>query len=182
MSGILKKIAADIAARKKRFSVLGIGLFGNQIIVYGFNWVLYPFVIWKLGLKIGFPIMIVLSFVLDYGRLLFYDWSKNDWLGIETVKELKEYEGSKKTGRFVSWIMKQSELVIFVFLSIKFDSFVTTAYMRHGSNKFNGMTSRDRRVFVVSLVVGNIYWAILMLTGISVVEHLQYYLNSNVKD
>lgn len=170
MSGI-KQIAAKLAARKKRFGVLGIGLLGNQIIAYGFNWVLYPFVIWKLGLKIGFPVMVVLSFVLDYGRLLFYDWSKKDWLGIEAVKELKEYEGGKKTGRFASWIMKQSELVIFVFLSIKFDSFVTTAYMRHGSNKFNGMTSRDWGVFAASLVVGNVYWAILMFTGISAVEH-----------
>lgn len=153
--------------QRERLGILGIGLLGNQFIAYGFNWVLYPFVIWKFGLIFGFFIMSFLSFLVCYGLVLFYDWSKRDWLGIEMIKELREYSGNATFGKIFSWIMNRGGLVALIFLSIKFDPFIATVYMRKGAGKFDGMKRRDWTIFFSSLVIGGIYWAILVFTGIS---------------
>lgn len=65
-------------------------------------------------------------------------------------------------------IGKKSDHVVFLFLSIKFDPFITTAYMRHG--KFNGMTKRDWKIFTGSLLLGNVYWTLACYMGIMLFE------------
>jgi len=157
---------------KERLSILGIGIIGNQAMVYAFNWVLYPMVIWWLGLGAGFAVMTVLSFLVCYGLILFYDWAKQDWLGVETIKELRGYCGDNVAGRLASWIMKRSEPVVLIFLSVKFDPFITTIYMRQGAGQYNGMVGRDWKVFIASLIIGDLYWAIAVFTGISIIEYL----------
>lgn len=169
---IFSKLIAFFAVQKERLGILGVGLLGNQALVYGFNWVVYPFVIWKLELVKGFAVMVVLSFCLCYGLLRFYNWSQKDWLGLETIKCLKDYEGSRTTGRIASWILRRSEPVIVVFLSIMFDPFITTVYMRKKTDAFKEMTSRDWKIFLTSLIIGDTYWAIAVFTGISAFEHL----------
>jgi len=114
--------------------------------------------------------MVILSFFLCYGLILFYDWSKQDWLGIETLKELREFQGENRVGNFVSWIMKQSEPIVLIFLSIKFDPFIATVYMRKGS--FNGMNRQDWKIFIISLVVGDVYWVSTVFVGVSLFEWL----------
>lgn len=153
---------------KKRFAELAVGLSVNQLIVWAFNFFLYPFVIYKFGILHGGVIMTFLSFITCILTLKLYDWSKRDWLGIEAIKSLKGYEGSKKIGQLTSWIMKKSDSVVFLFLSIKFDPFITTAYMRH--SKFNGMNKRDWKVFTGSLIIGNAYWTLACYTGITLFE------------
>jgi hypothetical protein len=51
---------------------------------------------------------------------------------------------------------------------IKFDPFITTAYLRHG--KFSGMTKRDWTIFMSSLILGNAYWTLACYMGISLFE------------
>jgi hypothetical protein len=172
------KIGPFLNRYKERIGILGVGILGNQVMVWLFLWVLYPYVIWELGLIFGFAVMLVLSFLVCYGTILFYDWSKTDWLGIETMKELKEYRGSSKFAKVISWVMKQSDPIVLVFLSIKFDPFITTVYMRKGSNKYDGMGRRDWKIFMISLVIGDICWSIAVFTGLSVVEHLINFVSS----
>lgn len=157
-----------ISTAKERIAVLGVGLLANWLMVNGFNLILYPFIIWKLGILNGGLVMTMLSFLVCYATLLFYDWSKKDWLGIETIKEIKNYGGSKKVGKLTAWIMQKSDPVIFLFLSIKFDSFITTAYMRHG--KYSGMGKREWAIFMGSLLISNAYWTLACFMGISLVE------------
>ncbi len=64
--------------------------------------------------------------------------------------------------------MKKSDPVVFLFSSIKFDPFITTAYMRHG--KFNGMNGRDWKIFTGSLIIGNGYWTLACYMGITLFE------------
>ena len=59
---------------KERIAVLGIGLLANWLMVTGFNLLLYPFIIWKLGILNGGLFMTILSFLVCYATLLFYDW------------------------------------------------------------------------------------------------------------
>ncbi len=112
--------------RQKRILELFVGYTGNWIIVYLFDFGLYPLVIWKLGLLWGGIVMSILSFLICFLTLLFYDWSKRDWLGIEAIKELKSYEGNKWFRRQLSRLLKGSDLLACVVLSIKFDPFITT--------------------------------------------------------
>jgi hypothetical protein len=39
-----------------------------------------------------------------------------------------------------------------------FDPFITTAYMRHGSRKYNGMNRRDWATFLSSGLISNLWW------------------------
>jgi hypothetical protein len=153
---------------KGRAAELTIGVAATYLINTLFDLVLYPYVIYNFGIIKGGIVMTFLSFLACIGIMKFYDWSKRDWIGIEAIKDLKGYEGEKKIGRFTSWFLKRSEPVIFIFLSIQYDPFVTTAYLRHG--KFNGMSRRDWSIFTASVVISNAYWTLAVYMGISLVE------------
>jgi len=168
-----QKAAAKLAALKGRIGILGIGLVGNQLFSLAFNWGLYPPVIYHFGLIWGYVIMVFLSAIVCYLTILFYDWSKKDWLGIETLKELKEYNGKNRTALAISNLMQKSELFAFLFLSIKFDPFITVVYMRHGAHQYNGMTKKDWKIFWTSLILGDIYWTAVIFFWLTVAQNLK---------
>lgn len=114
--------------------------------------------------------MSILSFIACLLTLLFYDWSKRDWLGIEAIKELKHYEGDGWFRRGLAWLLKKGDPFACIVLSIKCDPFITTAYLRHGA--FNGMTRRDWKIFVASWLIGNVYWSLACFGGVSVLAWL----------
>lgn len=155
---------------KGRVAELAVGLMANKLMVWAFDFFLYPFVIYRFGIIKGGIVMTFLSFLICLGTIKFYDWSKRDWLGIEAIKDLKGYEGEHQLGRFTSWILKRSDPVAFLFLSTWYDPFIVTAYLRHGANKFNGMNSRDWKIFMGSLIFGNAYWTLAVYMGISLIE------------
>jgi hypothetical protein len=64
--------------------------------------------------------------------------------------------------------MKKSDSIIFLFLSIKFDPFITTAYLRKGT--FSGMSKRDWKIFTGSLLFGNAYWKLACYMGVTLFE------------
>lgn len=156
--------------KRSRLVELAIGLTANQTIDYLFDYALYPFVIYRFGILWGGLVMMVLSFIACLLSVWFYDWSKCDWLGIEAIKSLKGYSGDKKLGRLTGWLLRKSDSVVFLFLSIKYDSFITMTYMRHGSHQYNGMSQRDWRIFLGSVAISNAYWTLAAYMGISVVE------------
>lgn len=156
---------------RERLVILGIGLFANWVMVYSFDFILYPFVIWKMGIVMGGFIMLFLSFIVCYATILFYDWSKKDWIGIETIKELREYDGQGETSKYLSWILRKSTPIALLILSIKFDPFITTAYMRYGAHNYSGLNRRDWKIFISSLFIGNGYWTLVSFAGISLFEY-----------
>lgn len=156
----------------ERIGILGIGVLANQAQIWGFDFVLYPFVIWYLGLFAGAVVMTFLSFLVCYALLRFYDWTRKDWLGIETIKGLKERESPSWLGRLTSSLLRKGDPAAMLFLAIKFDPFITTAYMRVGSHQYNGLSRRDWKIFLGSLLIGNIYWTSAVYAGISIVEWL----------
>jgi hypothetical protein len=158
----------SLITSKGRLAELAVGLTATNFIGYAFDYLLYPFIIYQFGLLKGGIIMTAASFATCIIVMKFYDWSKRDWFGIEAIKEIKTYRGDRKIGHVTSWVLKKSEPFVFLFLSIKFDPFVTTAYMRHGT--FNGMNQRDWTIFMGSLLISNIYWTLASYMGISVVE------------
>ena len=114
--------------------------------------------------------MTFLAAVINILCLKIYDWSKRDWLGIETLKEMKGYKGKSRLMWFMSGMLKKSDLAAFFILSIKEDAFIAMVYLRHGSHQYNGMSARDWRIFLASLAVANVYWTLASYMGISLVE------------
>lgn len=153
-----------------RVADLATGITAFKTTSYLFDYALYPFIIYKLGIIKGGLVMTFLAAVINILCLKFYDWSKRDWLGIEALKGMKLYEGESRLVRFISGIMKKSDPAAFFFLSIKEDAFIAMVYLRHGSHQYNGMSTRDWRIFFASLAVANIYWTLAAYMGISVVE------------
>jgi len=157
---------------KEKLAILGLGLLVNTFIInYAFDYLLYPFVIWKLGVFKGGLVMTVLAGLTCYPMFLFYDWSKKDWLGIETVKSLRNYNGITRLGKITSWFLKRSDPFIMLILSIKYDAFITTIYMRTGSNQYNGLNKKDWKIFLLSLAISNIYWTLASFIGVTLIEY-----------
>lgn len=161
-------VPAKTGTYLERLSELSIGLTSFGLFGFSFSYILYPFIIYRLGIVTGGVVMTFLSFVVCLTLLKLYDSSKKDWLGIEAIKGLKTYNGSKMLGRFTSWLMKKGTPVVFVFLSIRFDPFITTAYFRQG--KFNGLSKRDWSIFMGSLFLSNAHWIFICYAGISLFE------------
>ncbi|WP_372717735.1 hypothetical protein [Immundisolibacter sp.] len=155
------------ASVRERVAVLGVGLLGSKAINWAFDYLLYPYVLWHLGLLYGGITMMLLSALACYLLLLFYDWTKKDWLGIEAIKDLKH---SESQGRFLSLVgnfLRRSDWLAMLALSIKFDPFITVAYLRPGSYHFNGLTRREWGLFWVSVLISNLYWSFVAFTGIT---------------
>jgi hypothetical protein len=153
---------------KARIAQLALGHTVNNLMTYGFDFGLYPLVIYWLGLRWGFVVMAFLSFIVCWLTMKFYDWSKRDWLGIEAIKSLKDYAGENRGARCMGWILRKSDPVACILLSLYFDPFIVTVYLRRGS--FGGMTRRDWHIFLLSWLIGNAWWSVICFTGISAVE------------
>lgn len=181
-----------IAMKKRKWVMtLGLGLLGNWLITWCFDFLLYPFVIARSGIIYGGFIMTFLSFIICYLSILFYDGTKKDWLGIETIKSVEEFQPKKLPSFFLyryatqifnligftlAFLMKKSDLLLMIVLSIKFDPFITVLHIRHGSHQYNGLSARDWKVFLISLLIGNIYWTLAVYMGISLFELVFNYL------
>lgn len=157
-----------VVSCRGRAAELVAGLLAKRMTEIGFDYLLYPYVIYHLGTLQGGVVMAILSGVACHAILRIYDWSGRDWLGIEAIKGLKNYQGRNLAARFTAWMLRTGDPMVFLFLSIKFDPFMTVAYLRHGA--FNGMNRRDWSIFAASILVGNTYWTLVCLSGISLVE------------
>jgi predicted ferric reductase len=155
---------------KRRAIFLFAGIFAEVILANAFDYGLYPFVIWKCGLLKGGAIMSLLSLAMCYVIMVFYSITKKDWFGIEMLKELREYEGEIRTLRLASWILKKGQFASFIFLSLKFDPFTTTAYMRSGANEFPKMNGKSWMIFFASWGIGNFSWIVIVISGISIAK------------
>ena len=160
----------NTGAMGRRAAELGTGFLTWKAVEYAFDYALYPFVIWKLGPWMGGVLMALLSLVSCLLLLCLYDRLGRDWLGLEFVKNLRHYDGSSRWRRGLAWLVTRGDLPAFLALSIYYDPFITTAYLRHGA--FNGMTRRDWRIFLASWLIGNLLWIALCQSGVSLLEKL----------
>ena len=65
---------------------LAAGLVLKRAINWPFDFILYPFMIYRLGPVWGGLVMTLLSIPFNLLTIRGYDWSKTDWLMIERVK------------------------------------------------------------------------------------------------
>ncbi len=60
-----------------------------------------------------------------------------------------------------------------ILLSIKFDPFIVTVYLRRG--RFGGMSRRDWRIFLLSWLIGNAWWSVVCFTGLSTAKLVSWF-------
>lgn len=166
------RVVLDRTPARNRLAVLAAGLAGNQLQVWLFDYVLYPFVIWRAGLGRGLLIMTALSFLLCWSMLRFYDWSGQDWLGIEAIKKLREAPSAGRWRRGLAALLRRSDAVAFMVLSIRFDPLITVLYLRPAASAFRGLSRRDWRIFLGSLALSNVYWSLIAFGGIEVLRRV----------
>lgn len=137
-----------------------------------FDYVLYPFVIYKAGLIKGFSIMLLFSFLFCLLFIIIYNKLKKDVFALEYSKE-KINKFIEKTGG--NWfqslfrsILKKSKIIFFIFLSF-YDPFIATVFMRK-NYQYSKMTLRDWKVLVISVIIGNGIWAPTIFCGVSITE------------
>jgi len=153
-----------------RLSELALGHAVNSVSIWGFDYVFYPFVIWKVGLVKGGILMSILSLLTCLLTLRFYDWSKRDWLGIEAVKQFRDGEATTRWRRLLAWALAKGDIPTCVVLSLYTDPFITTACLRRGA--FQGMTRRDWRIFFASWFIANGWWALACFGGVKLLSSL----------
>lgn len=152
---------------KERIGTMALGHTFKKVEEFLFDFTLYPAMIAFFGSVIGGLIMTMLSALACYLTLLFYDWSKRDWLGLELLKEVRDgEEQSGHLARFAQSMARKSNWLAFIFFSCYFDPFVATVYMRKGAEAYNGLTSRDWRIFWGSVAVANFWWTVMMTIAV----------------
>lgn len=167
-TGLMYRLLRRVHGSRWRIAELAAGSAAMILLNFAFDYLLYPLVIYRFGILPGGVAMTLLSCIACLLILRAYDWSKRDWLGIEAIKRLKEYEGGASLGRVTAWVLRKSDLAVFFFLSLKYDPFITTVYLR--KDAFNGMGRREAEIFFSSLLFANAYWILACYTGISLVE------------
>lgn len=146
------------------------------VINYSFDFVLYPFALYKLGVVVGFFTMMLLSFLFCWGYFIVYDYLKRDFLGIEFSKEKMNsiINSQDQTGvkLLLVKVLRKSNVFLFVFLSVYFNPFVAVAFNRKGTFAYNGLSARDWRLFILSLIISNGFWSTTVFAGLSFFEFL----------
>src|SRR3989344_1148840 len=157
-----------------------------QVVDWLFDNPLYVAAIVYFGPVKAFVVMTLASAVLNSLYLLIYQRTGIDWLGISAIKtaalatEERSIIGRLWNKRFrfppftwiyrvlvalpvavakiILWAINRGHGTAFLVLSVFQDSFVTTAYFRHG--KTGPLDRSDWKIFLTSLVISNIYWTV----------------------
>ena len=166
----LSKIVMPDRSFPRRTAELASGFLGWKVMDYAFDYALYPFVIWKLGPLIGGGIMALLSLLFCLLLMRLYDRLGRDWLGIEFVKNLRHYEGSSQWRRGLAWLVSRGDGIAFMILSVKYDPFITTVYLRREA--FQRFVRRDWIIFFGSWAVANGLWIFLCYDGVSLLSRI----------
>jgi len=148
-----------LAAQRQRIGTIGIGHTLNYAQIVLFDYLLYPAVIVWLGPLFGGGVMTILSATLCYLLIVLYYRSGRDWLGLEMVRSFRD--GPSPVNRLLRWshaIMKLGQIPALIFLSVRFDPFITVIYLRDGDPWRSGLSRRDWAVFWTSVVISNLYW------------------------
>lgn len=150
----------------KRIGILVLGLTVNELTAYGYDFIVYPYLIVAYGLLLGWLYAVVGSIVLCLGTLWFYNVTEQDWLGLETIKLVRDEPPTGRMRKFFHRIANRGDAWALVLLCLKFDAFVVTIYMRRGSGNY-AMSTRDWRIFWVSMVVSNAWWGLIIFGAVA---------------
>jgi hypothetical protein len=145
---------------------LTIGNVVNVAISYAVSYVSFTFLIIKFGYIFGLLSAWALSFVVFYTMILFYAWTKKDWIGMGKIKASLNKEKHKNfISRMLVYANSKGEKIFFIALSIKLGPFTSLLYMR-GPNDYSKMQKRDWQIFLLGYFITNIFCTFAVLSGL----------------
>lgn len=162
---------SQIRAVGAKIATFGAGVAIKKTLDYGFDYGLYPLALLWLGYLWGGVVMTAASVVLNLAVIRAYDWSKKDWLLLETLKELKDRARGSGPRGVVSRVLQWGDVPAFFLLSWLEDAIVVTLYLRRGAHLFNGLSRRDWLIFAAATLVSNLFW---ILSLASIIELLRW--------
>lgn len=143
---------------KTKISKIGIGILFFQIVNKFAIIFINPFIIAFFDFWTALTLMIIISFIIRYSLIIFYDHQKIDWVNIEKFKFLqskglsitkekrttliKIMIGALKVGRF---------FVICVL--VPYDPFLTVIYQREGHNEWNNIPKISTWIFFALSII-----------------------------
>lgn len=143
-----------------------IGSIVNIAIGYIVGCVSFTFLVLKLGNFFGVITAWTLSFVVFYTMILFYAWSKKDWIGMEKIKSnLKKEEQKNLLSKLLVYANKRSERLFFIVLSIQLGPFTSFVYMRD-PHDYSKMQEKDWKIFLFAYLITNVFCTIVVFTGL----------------
>lgn len=154
----------------KKAALWTIGHTIDTAMSYGYDFIAYPYLILTFGLGLGWLYATLGSIILCLGTLWVYDYTKQDWLGIETIKLLRDEPAKGGLRAFLKRLMDKSDYLAFVALSIHYDPFIVTVYMRRGSGNHT-MGKRDWKIFWTSVIVANAWWGLVVFGVLEAAQH-----------
>ncbi len=168
MSDPITKVLSQPFARR-----LGLWFGGVSAYYWGswlYDYLFVSYILWTYGNYEGGLIIMFASVLLDLGTLKFYDWFKKDWLALETLKVTETREG--RLGQVIKWLHNKGALITIVVLSVLTTPFIVTTFMRKGAHQYDGMSARDAVIFIASSVISNLYWIVVIGSGVSILKYL----------
>lgn len=151
-----------------RLKLWSIGISSYYIFTWVYDYLIITALLLYFGNLKGGCVALVVSMLIDFLTLKFYDWLKKDWLALETIKELNNKKGF--VGRLFMFVHNKGSVLTVFILSLFLNAFVITTYMRNGAYEYNGLTKRDWIIFTSSSIIGNGYWILMFAGGIALIK------------
>ncbi|MFM2374143.1 MAG: hypothetical protein RLZZ234_138 [Candidatus Parcubacteria bacterium] len=107
------------------------------------------------GALLTFGVMSILSWLLSFSFIKYYDYTEKDWLGLEALKVIRENADPKSS--WCSRIASLGDVAAFLIFAI-YDPVYSTIFLRKGSEKYNGFSRRDWVIFNLSVLYSNALW------------------------
>lgn len=140
-------------------------------VYYAFSWlidyVVYNLVFQHYGFQ-AIPWMVLSTFVIDLGTLVIYLHYGIDFFDVNGIRDeaasIAESKPKNIFERKKKWIYglatkATNSWVTAILLSTMFNPFMIVIIMKQGQVTKNSITKRDWKVFFVTFVTGNLYWA-----------------------
>ncbi|NTW30175.1 MAG: hypothetical protein HGA33_02775 [Candidatus Moranbacteria bacterium] len=161
--GWYSRLAAFVVARRERFGMIIFGQTFNAIFDHVFNYWIYISVLYLHGSLKGGVILTLADIAISFLFVKFYDWLKRDWLGLEMAREARDLGVlipgflEKLMAKYrIKKIVESGDIAAFFILSIFFDPFITTVYLR--DRQYGGMRGKEWMIFFASAVLSNVWW------------------------
>jgi hypothetical protein len=118
--------------------------------------------------------MSILSWIISYALIRYYDHTGRDLLGLEALKSAREVEEElNKKSSILHKIAKMGDIPAFFVLGL-YDPVYATIYLRKGKNLYNGFSPRDWWIFNVSVVYANVLWTSGWLAAIEFIRFIPW--------
>jgi len=157
-------------------SVKRIGTFGAIVtIIEGsnqiFDYILYPAVILWLGTVNGGVVMTILALIANYIIVVWYNRTKHDWFGLEWLHLQETIEAHTLWGKLLRLFLRLGHWPAYVGISI-YDPAYGFIFLRGRKSTGFNLTTIDWWWFLVSNLIGNLVWILIVSGAIEVIKLL----------